>query len=169
MPRSKRPARARKGRGFAVVADEVRDLAAQSLHAAGEARRRCSRRSRSQVTAVSGQMERGREAVAGVEELSADAASALDAIVGTTGEAGATRRPSPPRPPSSCGAVDGLDAGRSNTSPRAPPARSSDTETLARRADEAAAGQADLERAIRELGEVASDLQRIARHFAVET
>ena len=33
-------------------------------------------------------MERGREAVAGVEELSADAAKALDAIVGTTGEAG---------------------------------------------------------------------------------
>ena len=27
-----------EGRGFAVVADEVRDLAAQSLHAAGEAR-----------------------------------------------------------------------------------------------------------------------------------
>ena len=43
-----------------------------------------------------------------------------------------------------------------------------ETETLARRAAETAAGQADLERAIRELGDVASDLQRIARHFVVE-
>ena len=45
----------------------------------------------------------------------------------------------------------------------------SGTEELTRRADDAAAGQAELERAIRQLGEVASDLQRIARHFAVET
>ena len=36
------------------------------------------------------------------------------------------------------------------------------------RAGEASAGQAELERAIRELGELASDLQRIASHFAVE-
>jgi len=42
------------------------------------------------------------------------------------------------------------------------------TDTLAQRAGEAAAGQADLERAIRELGELAADLQRIASHFAVE-
>ena len=71
-----------------MVADEVRDLAAQSLHAAREAARCCWRRSARQVSTVSGQMERGREVVAGVEELSADAAKALDAIVGTTGEAG---------------------------------------------------------------------------------
>ncbi|MDQ3137565.1 MAG: hypothetical protein M3Q93_08255, partial [Gemmatimonadota bacterium] len=44
----------------------------------------------------------------------------------------------------------------------------SETEALASRATEAAAGQADLERSIRELGDVAVDLQRIARHFAVE-
>ncbi|MDQ3137885.1 MAG: methyl-accepting chemotaxis protein, partial [Gemmatimonadota bacterium] len=75
------------GRGFAVVADEVRDLAAQSLHAAGEARVLLEEIA-DQVTAVSGQMERGREAVAGVEGLSADAAQALDAIVGTTSDAG---------------------------------------------------------------------------------
>jgi hypothetical protein len=43
-----------------------------------------------------------------------------------------------------------------------------DTDALAKRAGEAAAGQADLERAIKELGELASDLQRIASHFAVE-
>ena len=42
-----------------------------------------------------------------------------------------------------------------------------ETEALARRASEAATGQADLERAIRQLGDVATDLQRIARHFVV--
>ena len=77
----------REGRGFAVVAEEVRDLAAQSLQAAREARVLLEEIG-SQVTVVSEQMERGREAVAGVEELSADAAQALDAIVGTTSEAG---------------------------------------------------------------------------------
>jgi hypothetical protein len=44
----------------------------------------------------------------------------------------------------------------------------SDTDVLARHAAEAASGQSDLERAIRELGGVAADLQRIARHFAAE-
>jgi hypothetical protein len=39
---------------------------------------------------------------------------------------------------------------------------------LAQRAADTASGQADLERAIRQLGEVAADLQRIARHFVVE-
>ena len=48
-----------EGRGFAVVADEVRDLAAQSLHAAGEARHLLEEIA-DQVSAVSGQMERGR-------------------------------------------------------------------------------------------------------------
>jgi methyl-accepting chemotaxis protein len=43
-----------------------------------------------------------------------------------------------------------------------------DTDTLAKRAGEASAGQAELERAIRELGGLATDLQRIASHFAVE-
>ncbi len=47
-----------EGRGFAVVADEVRDLAAQSLHAAGEARVLLEEIT-GQVAAVSGQMERG--------------------------------------------------------------------------------------------------------------
>ena len=69
------------------MAEEVRDLAAQSLQAAREARVLLEEIG-GQVTVVSEQMERGREAVAGVEELSADAAQALDAIVGTTGEAG---------------------------------------------------------------------------------
>ena len=77
-----------EGRGFAVVADEVRDLAAQSLHAAGEARAPARGDRRAGGGGVAGRWSAGGEAVAGVEELSADAARALDAIVGTTGEAG---------------------------------------------------------------------------------
>ena len=157
-----------EGRGFAVVADEVRDLAAQSLHAAGEARALLEEIT-TQVSAVSGEMARGREAVTGVEELSADAARALDAIVGTTGEAeqpcpghrldrrraapggGRAHRADPPR---------GRRVGpHPRARPRPWPGAPAET----------AAGQADLERAIRELGDVAADLQRIARHFVVET
>jgi methyl-accepting chemotaxis protein len=114
----------REGRGFAVVASEVRDLAAQSLHAAREAGGLLGEIA-DQVSSVSGQMERGRDVVSGVEELSADAAKALDAIVGTTSEAGG-------------------------------------------HAKAIASTAAQHERAIRELGELASDLQRIASHFAVE-
>ena len=90
----------------------------------------------------------------GVEELSADAAQALDAIVGTTGEAGSHAQ--------AIAATAAEQLRRGGRADRADPpvaagsARTlSDTETLARRAAEAAAGQADLERAIRELGEVA--------------
>jgi methyl-accepting chemotaxis protein len=155
------------GRGFAVVADEVRDLAAQSLHAAGEARVLLEEIA-SQVSAVSGQMQRGREAVTGVEELSAAAARALDAIVGATGDAGRHARAIAATAADQLRAVDGLTghfrrvaAGSARTL--------SETESLARRAGDAAAGQAELERAIRELGEVAADLQRIARHFVTES
>jgi methyl-accepting chemotaxis protein len=155
-----------EGRGFAVVADEVRDLAAQSLHAAGEARVLLEEIA-DQVSAVSGQMERGREAVTGVEELSSDAAQALDAIVGTTGEAGRHARAIAATAADQLRAVDGLTSQIRRVA--AGSARTlSETEALAQRATEAAAGQADLERAIRELGDVAADLQRIARHFVVE-
>jgi methyl-accepting chemotaxis protein len=156
-----------EGRGFAVVADEVRDLAAQSLHAAGEARSLLEEIA-GQVAAVSDQMERGRHAVAGVEELSADAAGALDAIVGTTSDAGRRAQAIAATAAQQLQAVGGLDGQIQRVATGAARTRS-DTEALARHAREAAAGQADLDRAIRQLGDVASDLQRIARHFAVES
>jgi methyl-accepting chemotaxis protein len=155
-----------EGRGFAVVADEVRDLAAQSLHAAGEARLLLEEIA-DQVAGVSGQMERGREAVTGVEELSADAAQALDAIVGTTGEAGRHARAIAVTAAEQLRAVDGL-TGQIRRVAAGSARTLSETEALARQASEAATGQADLERAISELGDVAADLQRIARHFVVE-
>lgn len=156
----------REGRGFAVVASEVRDLAAQSLHAAREAGNLLGEIT-TQVSAVSGQMERGRSVVAGVEELSANAAQALDAIVGTTGEAGGYAKAIAATAAQQRDAVNNLTGQIEQVA--ASSARSRvDTDSLAKRAGEAAAGQADLERAIGELGGLASDLRRIASHFAVE-
>ncbi|HEY7504895.1 MAG TPA: methyl-accepting chemotaxis protein [Gemmatimonadales bacterium] len=157
----------REGRGFAVVAEEVRDLAAQSLQAAREARVLLEEIG-SQVAVVSDQMERGRDAVAGVEELSADAAQALDAIVGTTSEAGRHAQAIAATASEQLGAVGGLSQQIERVAEGSARTRSG-TDELARRAEDAAAGQAELERAIRQLGDVATDLQRIARHFAVET
>lgn len=156
----------REGKGFAIVADEVRDLAAQSLHAAGEARLLLEEIA-GQVAAVSGQMERGRDAVAGVEDLSADAAQALEAIVGTTSEAGRHAAAIAATAAEQLAAVQGLGAQIEQVAAGTARTRS-DIEVLAGRAADAAQGQAELERAIKELGEVATDLQRIARHFAAE-
>ena len=156
----------REGKGFAIVADEVRDLAAQSLHAAGEARGLLEEIA-GQVAAVSGQMERGREAVAGVEELSANAAQALEAIVGTTSEAERHAEAIATTAAGQLQAVQGLGAQIEQVAAGTARTRG-DIETLAGRAADAARGQADLEHAIRELGDVATDLQRIARHFATD-
>jgi methyl-accepting chemotaxis protein len=156
----------REGRGFAVVASEVRDLAAQSLHAAREAGGLLGEIA-DQVSAVSGQMERGRDVVAGVEELSADAAKALDAIVGTTGEAGGHAKAIAATAAQQRDAVNSLTGQIEQVAASSAKSRA-DTDTLAKRAGEASAGQAELERSIRELGDLASDLQRIASHFAVE-
>ena len=156
----------REGRGFAVVASEVRDLAAQSLHAAREASGLLGEIT-TQVSAVSGQMARGRDVVAGVEELSADAARALDAIVGTTGEAGGHAKAIAATAAQQRDAVNTLTGQIEQVAASSAKSRA-DTDTLAKRAGEASAGQAELERSIRELGDLASDLQRIASHFAVE-
>jgi methyl-accepting chemotaxis protein len=156
----------REGRGFAVVASEVRDLAAQSLHAAQEAATLLGEIA-DQVTAVAGQMAQGRDVVAGVEELSADAAKALEAIVGTTGEAGGHAKAIAATAAMQRDAVNSLTGQIEQVAASSAKSRA-DTDTLAKRAGEASAGQADLERAIRELGGLASDLQRIASHFAVE-
>jgi methyl-accepting chemotaxis protein len=156
----------REGRGFAVVASEVRDLAAQSLHAAREAGGLLGEIT-DQVLSVSGQMERGRDVVAGVEELSADAAKALDAIVGTTGEAGGHAKAIAVTAAQQRDAVNSLTGQIEQVAASSAKSRA-DTDTLAKRAGEASAGQAELERAIQELGDLASDLQRIASHFAVE-
>jgi len=156
----------REGRGFAVVASEVRELAAQSLQAAQEAGGLLGEIA-DQVSAVSGQMELGRDVVAGVEELSANAAKALDAIVGTTGEAGGHAKAIAETAAQQRNAVDSLTGQIEQVAASSAKSRA-DTDVLAKRAGEASAGQAELERTIRELGDLATDLQRIASHFVVE-
>ncbi|MGH6886300.1 MAG: methyl-accepting chemotaxis protein, partial [Geminicoccales bacterium] len=74
------------GKGFAVVADEVRHLAEQSAAAAAEAGELVQDIHR-EVGEVVEQMRRGQVNVGGVEELSAAALEALDAIVAATAEA----------------------------------------------------------------------------------
>ena len=74
------------GKGFAVVADEVRRLAEQSANAAAEAGE-LVQDIHTQVGEVVEQMRRGQVNVGDVEELSAAALEALDAIVAATAEA----------------------------------------------------------------------------------
>ena len=155
----------REGRGFAIVAEEVRELAAQSLHAAQEAGALVTDIG-DRVQRVTAQMARGQDVVAGVEELSTNAARALDAISSATGEAGqhAGRI-------AETAASQQIDFERLATRIEevAVVSRRARTETdaLAQEASAAARGQADLEHAIHELGQVAAHLQVIAKHFAV--
>src|SRR5258705_11044209 len=76
------------GKGFGVVADEVRRLAEQSATAAVEAGD-LVQDIHTQVGEVVEQMRRGQVNVGDVEELSAAALEALDAIVAATAEAAA--------------------------------------------------------------------------------
>lgn len=156
----------REGRGFAIVAEEVRTLAAQSLEAAREAGALVGEIA-GQVASVTGQMNRGQEIVAGVERLSTEAALALDAIGQATGEAGDHALRIQETAAQQRRQAEALTERIERVATIARRARS-ETESLAAQAGAAARGQVDLEGAIRELGQVAAELQRIARHFAVD-
>jgi methyl-accepting chemotaxis protein len=155
-----------QGKGFAVVAAEVRQLAAQSAAASREAGGLVAG-ILGQVAQVSELMDRGEEAVAGVEELSASAAKALDDIVRTTHSAGENARriaASAESQEAATSRLTGEMASIAEVSDRA----LQETHEMALRAAETAQGHADLERAIQELQSVASHLHAIARHFATE-
>ncbi len=152
------------GKGFAVVAGEVRQLAEQSTKSSVEAGSLVGQIQRS-VAEISEQMRKGQAVVQGVEELSGEAVSALGAIVKATSNAGTYAQ----RIAESAASQDvsflklrqqiedlALVSYRSRE----------ETNSLARQATEAAEGQSDLERAIRELEGVATYLQALARHFA---
>jgi methyl-accepting chemotaxis protein len=154
-----------EGKGFAVVANEVRDLAAQSAAAARDAGRLVSAISL-QVTDISAQMDRGQKVVAGVEQLSSNAAQALDEIVASTEEAGGYAR----RIADTAAAQEGPFRDLKNQieylagiSRRT----RGETDSLAQGAAEASRGQVNLEASIGELRQVAEHLQRITKHFAV--
>ncbi len=156
----------REGRGFAIVAEEVRNLAAQSLHAAREAGLLVGEIG-AQVESVTGQMLRGQEIVSGVGDLSADAATALDVIGRATSAAGEGASRIAETAAQQRRHVDVLSAQIERVALVAKRARE-ESNALSEQAAGAARGQADLDGAIRELGDVATELQRIARHFAVD-
>jgi methyl-accepting chemotaxis protein len=155
----------REGRGFAVVADEVRALAVQALEVTRESSSLLAEIA-VQMATIAQQMARGQEAVADVEELSGAAGTALEAILQATGEAGSRARQIADAAGAQQSAFEQL-TGRIEQVAAVTARTQAQTDTLAEQATEAARGQADLERAIRELEGVASHLQRIARHFAV--
>ncbi len=155
-----------EGKGFAVVAEEVRQLAAQSSEAARESATLLSAIS-SQVAEISEQMRHGQSVVAGVEQLSADAAGALEEIVGSTEEAGGHARRIAT---TAVAQEESFDELKKQIERLAEVSRKTgaQTEALTGQAADASRGQADLERAILELQEVASQLQAITQHFDVE-
>lgn len=155
------------GRGFAVVAQEIQQLALQGGRASEDAGRLAGDISR-ETGAIAGQMARGQELVAGVGEMSGDAARALDVIVQATVEAGEHAR----------GIAESEAAQEEGSRRLAAQIRHiaegsvrmrGETESLAGQAAEASRGQTELEAAIGELQRVAGDLKELARHFAVET
>lgn len=157
----------REGRGFAVVADEVRALAVQALEVTRESSALVAEIG-GQVASVAREMARGQDTVADVEELSAAAGQALEAILQATGEAGTRAQQIAEAAAAQQSAFEQL-TGRIEQVAAVSARTRAQTDTLAEQAGEAARGQADLEGAIRELEAVATHLQRIARHFAVGT
>jgi methyl-accepting chemotaxis protein len=152
------------GRGFAVVADEVRRLAEQSATAAAEAGELVQDIHR-QVGEVVEQMRRGQVNVGGVEELSSAALQALDAIVGATAEATGHAR----RIAEAAGEQDTAFVRlreRIHAVAEIAGKNRAEADDVATRANEAARGLSDLERATRELEAVASMLRDLTRGFA---
>jgi methyl-accepting chemotaxis protein len=152
------------GKGFAVVADEVRRLAEQSATAASEAGELVQDIHR-QVGEVVEQMRRGQVNVGGVEELSAAALEALDAIVAATADATAHAR----RIADAAGEQDeafGRLRTRIHAVAEIAEKNRGEAEDVAVRAGEAANGLTELERATRELEQVATMLRDLTRGFA---
>ena len=152
------------GKGFAVVADEVRRLAEQSANAAAEAGE-LVQDIHTQVGEVVEQMRRGQVNVGDVEELSAAALEALDAIVVATAEATAHAG----RITAAAGEQNQAFARlreRINAVASIAGQNRAQADDVATRAVQAAEGLTDLERATRDLEQVATMLRDLTRGFA---
>ena len=152
------------GKGFAVVADEVRRLAEQSASAALEAGELVQDIHREMGEVVE-QMRRGQVNVAGVEELSAAALEALDAIVAATVEATGHAR----RIAEAAGEQDQAFRQlrqRIHAVAEIAGKNRAEADDVATRANDAARGLSDLERATKELEDVAAMLRELTRGFA---
>jgi methyl-accepting chemotaxis protein len=154
----------RHGKGFAVVAEEVRHLAEQSANAASEAGD-LVQDIHSQVGEVVEQMRRGQVNVGGVEELSAAALQALEAIVAATADATTHAQ----RIAAAAGEQDEAFSRlrqRINAVAEIAGKNRGEADGVATRASEAARGLAELEQATRELEQVAAMLRELTRGFA---
>jgi methyl-accepting chemotaxis protein len=152
------------GKGFAVVAEEVRRLAEQSGGAAAEAGELVQDIHR-RVGEVVEQMRRGQVNVGGVEELSSAALEALDAIVTATADATAHGRRIADAAGEQATAFGRLRE-RINAVAAIAGKNRAEADDVATRANEAARGLSDLERATRELESVAAMLRDLTRGFA---
>jgi methyl-accepting chemotaxis protein len=152
------------GRGFAVVAGAVRQLAEQSAAAAAEAGELVQGVHR-QVAEVVEQMRRGQVTVQGVEELSAGALGALDAIVTATAGATAHAQRIATSTEEQGGAFAGLRLRMDAVAAIAGQNRA-EADDVAVRAGEAARGLGELERATQELEQVAAMLRDLTHSFA---
>ena len=151
------------GKAFAVVADEVRQLAEQSRKAAREASR-LTEAIHLELGRVIAQMRRGQSAAGGVEELSAAALGALEAIERATVDATASAR----RIADSTAEQDQRYAdlrGRIQSIAELSQRNSADVRNVSTQAHAAARGLAELETATRELETVAQALGEITRRF----
>jgi len=148
------------GKGFAVVADEVRRLAEQSATAAVEAGD-LVQDIHTQVGEVVEQMRRGQVNVGDVEELSAAALEALDAIVAATAHAGRITAAAGEQNQAFARLRERINAVASIAGENRLQA-----DDVATRAVQAAEGLTDLERATRDLEQVATMLRDLTRGFA---
>jgi methyl-accepting chemotaxis protein len=153
------------GQGFAVVAEEIRRLAVQTDGTAREASRLATEIGL-EVDAIRGQMEEGAAIVSGVEEVGAEAVRALETIVEATHAAGEEGRLIAETAAVQQQSSERLAEQIAQVSAAVQRTRG-DVEMLAREAQAASQGQAELEHAIAELGQVTAELQRIARHFVI--
>jgi methyl-accepting chemotaxis protein len=154
-----------EGKGFAVVAAEVRDLADQSAVAAREAGGLLAAIS-DQVTEITAQMSHGERAVEGVEQLGEAAVEALEGIVTATRDAGASAQKIGETAGQQEGAFAKLQEQIGHLATVSTKIRE-ETTVLASQAGRAADAQAELDGAIRQLEQVSTHLQSIARHFTV--
>jgi methyl-accepting chemotaxis protein len=152
-----------QGRGFAVVAGEVQRLAEQSATAATEVGGLVGAIQK-QMTQVAVTMLKGEQAVGGVEELSAEALRALDAIVRSTADAEEHARRIASTAATQDEALARLANRVRNATEISARNRASAAE-LAGRAEDQSTALAKLERSAQELSAVSIQLGEVARRF----